>query len=79
MKCELAKYNGLTFFILTSSCDGETFTLMKNADNPNRMKLDNRFLKNPLLFPLTLPMIELVGIVENLKLDTKGALKCWIK
>lgn len=72
MKCELSKYNGLSFLILNRSSDGELFTLMKNEDNPDQMKLDNRFLKNPLFLPLTLSMIEVVDMVENLKLDKEG-------
>lgn len=72
MKCEIAKYNGSKVLIFTRSSDEELFTLMKNEDNPDWMKLDNRFLKNPLFLPLTLPMIELVDMVENLELDKEG-------
>lgn len=72
MKCKFRKIKGVKFFILERSSDGEMFSLMKIAKDPDHLKLDSRFLEKPLFLPLLMPMVEIVGIIENLKLDRRG-------
>lgn len=66
MKCELAKYNGVTAYKFTRSSDGEIFIVGIFPDMPEHFTLKNRLLRRDLYTPLGISMARYIEILKTL-------------